>query len=279
MKKIINFTIQKNIFTYAFIIFILIFSLFPLVWMLSTSFKPEIETTKLPPKYVPEHFTFENYTHVFKETMIPKFIFNTFFVAIMSAVGVLILGSLAAYGFSRYRFKGKQGLMFLLLSSVLISGALIIVPLYVLYIKFNLLNTYFGLIVIYIVQALPICTWLLKGHFDNIPKSLDESAMLDGCSRLKVLVTIILPLSKSGIIASFLYTIILVWREFIMAQTFITKNELKTLPVGVYQFFTELGIQWGQLSATIMISTIPMVVVFSLLQKYFNPGDIRSGIK
>jgi len=269
----------RNIVVYTFLLLFIFFSLLPLLWMLSTSVKPEILTREFPPKIIPRIVTLENYKYLFEGSLIPRYLFNSLLMGFTTILGVLFFGTLAGYGFSRYEFRGKSVLLVLMLASVMISGATIIVPLYLMFLRLKLINTHFSLFLVYVVQALPISTWLLKAHFDSLPKALDEAAMLDGCSRLKILYQIIIPESIPGIGAVSLYTLVLVWREFIMASTFITKNELKTLPVGVYQFFTELGIEWGKLGATVMMAILPMTILFIMFQRHFNPAEISSGVK
>ena len=264
---------------YGFIILFLIGSLFPLFWMLTSSLKPEGQATEFPPRFIPKTFTLENYIRIFTVTLVPRFVVNTFGMGIVSILGVIFLGSLAAYGFSRYEFKAKSILLILMLASIMISGVTIIVPLYIIFLRLRVLNTYFVLFLVYVTQSLPISTWLLRAHINSLPRSLDEAAMIDGYGRIAILLKIILPLSKPGIIAASLFTLVVVWREFILATTFITKSELKTLPVGVYQFFTELGIEWGKLGATVMVATLPIATLFFLLQRHFNPGQISSGLK
>ncbi len=279
MNTINSQKVVKNIVVYSFLLLFLFFSLLPLLWMLSTSVKPEILTREFPPKIFPRIITVENYKYLFEGSLIPRYLFNSLLMGFTTILGVLFFGTLAGYGFSRYEFRGKSVLLVLMLASVMISGVTIIVPLYLMFLKLQLINTHFSLFLVYVVQALPISTWLLKAHFDSLPKALDEAAMLDGCSRLKILYQIIIPESIPGIGAVSLYTLVLVWREFIMASTFITKNELKTLPVGVYQFFTELGIEWGKLGATVMMAILPMTILFIVFQRHFNPAEISSGVK
>ncbi len=268
-----------RILIYFFIIVFLVINLSPFLWMFSTSLKPEHKTTEFPPRIIPSEITFENYERVFTVTQVPRFILNTFYVSVISIMGVIFIGSFAAYGFSRYEFKYKSTLQIAMLASIMISGVTIIVPLYIVFLKLNILNTYIALFIVYVTQALPISVWLLKAHFDTLPKALDDAAMIDGCSSLGTLVRVILPLSKPGIIAASLYTLVVAYKEFILANTFVTKIHLKTIPIGVYQFFTELGIEWGKLSATVIISTIPAILMFLFFQQYFNPGGISSGIK
>ena len=268
-----------QLFIYISITLFLGIYLLPFIWMMSTSLKPEVMATEFPPRIIPSIITLDNYIRVVTVTQVPTFIYNTFLISIFSICGVLIIGSVTAYGFSRYEFRFKYALMIILLASIMISGVTIIVPLYIIFLRLNILNTYLVLFIVYVTQSLPISIWLIKAHFDTLPHSLDDAAKLDGCTNFGILLRIILPLSKPGLIAASLYTVVVVYREFILANTFITKSHLKTLPIGVYQFFTELGIEWGKLSATVILSTIPVLLLFLFLQKYFSPGDISGSVK
>jgi ABC-type glycerol-3-phosphate transport system permease component len=264
--------------TYGFLVLFLIYSLFPLGWMLSTSLKPEEQAREYPPRFIPQTVTLENYARVLTGTSMPRFLANSLILSAGTIVGVLALASLGGYGFSRFRFPGKQFLFLAMLASVMISGISIIVPLYVMFLRLGLLNTHWPLLCIYVTQALPISVWLLKAYFDSIPRELGESALIDGCSRLGLLWRVILPTSRPGLVAVALYTFVVVWREFIIAATFIGKDDLKTMPVGIYMFFTELGIEWGKLGAASMLVALPPAILFFAFQRWFNPGAVTGAL-
>jgi ABC-type glycerol-3-phosphate transport system permease component len=158
-----------------------------------------------------------------------------------------------------------------LLASVMISGISTIVPLYVMFRELGLLNTYWPLLCIYVSQALPISIWLLKAYFDAIPREIDEAGLIDGCSQLRVLVQLILPVSRPALVAVSLYSFVVVWREFIIAATFAADIQIKTMPVGLYMFFTELGIEWGKLSAAAILVALPPMILIVAFQKVVQP--------
>jgi multiple sugar transport system permease protein len=265
--------------TYGFLVVFLIYSLFPLGWMLTTSLKPEAQTREYPPRFIPQTITLENYQRVLTQTSMPRFLVNSLVLSGGTILAVLALASLAGYGFSRFRFPGKHFIFLALLASVMISGISVIVPLYVMFLRLGLLNTYWPLLCIYVSQALPISVWLLKAYFDSVPRELDESALIDGCTRLQLLWRVILPTSRPGLVAVALYTFVVVWREFIIAATFVGKESLKTMPVGIYMFFTELGIEWGKLGAASMLVALPPVILFFAFQRWFNPGAVTGALK
>jgi ABC-type glycerol-3-phosphate transport system permease component len=270
---------NARVLTYGFLLVFLVYSMTPLGWMLATSFKPEEQTKEYPPRLIPKTVTLENYHRVLTQTMMPRFLLNSLILSGGTMVAVLGLASLAGYGFSRYRFPGKHFIFLAMLASVMISGISVIVPLYVMFLRLGLLNTYWPLLCIYVTQALPISVWLLKAYFDTIPLELDESALIDGCTRIQVLRRVILPTSKPGLVAAALYTFVVVWREFIIAATFVAKENLKTMPVGIYMFFTELGIEWGKLGAASMLVAIPPIILFFTFQRWFNPGAVTGALK
>jgi multiple sugar transport system permease protein len=265
--------------TYGFLVAFLVYSMFPLGWMLATSFKPEDQTKEYPPRMLPKTFTLENYQRVLTQTLMPRFVLNSLVLSGGTVIAVVALASLAGYGFSRYRFPGKHVIFLAMLASVMISGISVIVPLYIMFLRLGLLNTYWPLLCIYVTQALPISVWLLKAYFDSIPPELDESALIDGCTRIQLLWRVILPTSKPGLVAVALYTFVVVWREFIIAATFVGKESLKTMPVGIYMFFTELGIEWGKLGAASMLVALPPILIFFTFQRWFNPGAITGALK
>jgi ABC-type glycerol-3-phosphate transport system permease component len=162
---------------------------------------------------------------------------------------------------------------------VMISGISTIVPLYVMFRELGLLNTYWPLLCIYVSQALPISIWLLKAYFDAIPREIDEAGLIDGCSQLRVLVQLILPVSRPALVAVSLYSFVVVWREFIIAATFAADIQVKTMPVGLYMFFTELGIEWGKLSAAAVLVALPPMILIVAFQKWFNPGGVAGAIR
>jgi ABC-type glycerol-3-phosphate transport system permease component len=265
--------------TYCFLLLFLVYSAFPLLWMAITSIKPEDQATEFPPRFIPRTVTFENYLGVLTETLMPRFVLNSLILSVGTIACVLVLGALAAYGFSRYRFPGKNVILIGMLASVMISGISIIVPLYVMFRELGLLNTYWPLLCIYVSQALPISIWLLKAYFDAIPREIDEAGLIDGCSRLRVLVHLILPVSRPAIVAVSLYSFVVVWREFIIAATFAADIQVKTMPVGLYMFFTELGIEWGKLSAAAILVALPPMILIVAFQKWFNPGGVTGAVR
>ena len=212
-------------------------------------------------------------------TAVPWQILNTVIAASLAALIVVAASSLAGYGFSRFDFRGKDALLIGLLGCVMVSGATKVVPLYLMLHKLGLLNSLAGLGLVYSVEFLPISVWLMKSYVDTVPIELDEAASVDGCSRLRTFVRIVFPLSMPGVIAVALITFVRSAQEFIYAATFLTETGVKTSPVGLYMFFTELGVEWGQLTAASLIVVLPIVLVFLVLQKWFVSGLTMGAVR
>jgi multiple sugar transport system permease protein len=255
------------------------YSLFPLLWALVTSLKRPEDAVRYPPHWLPSPLTFQNYVDVLTRTPVPYQVLNTVIAAGIAAVTVVAASSLAGYGFSRFTFRGKDFLLLSLLGCVMVSGATKVVPLYLMLHKLGLLNNLLGLGIVYAVEFLPISVWLMKSYLDTIPTELDEAASVDGSSRLRTFVSVIFPLSLPGVVAVALITFVRSAQEFIYAATFLTETGVKTSPVGLYMFFTELGVEWSHLTAASLVVVLPIVLVFLVLQKWFVSGLTMGAVR
>lgn len=271
--------IKKYIIVYGFLSIAAFFALFPIIWTLSTSLKPPQEAVAYPPRIIPSAITLENYSHVLTRTQVPRYIFNTFIVSVGTVFLVITASSLAGYAFSRFRFRGQNLLLLSLLVCVMVSGATKVIPLYLMLLQLGLLNTHLGLILTYATELIPISVWMMKSYFDSIPFELDEASMMDGAGRLRIFFNVILPVSVPVIIAVVLFTFVKASQEFIYASTFISEPDLKTAPVGLYQFLTEIGVQWSYLAAASLLVIGPIIVVFLLLQRWFVSGLTAGAVK
>jgi ABC-type glycerol-3-phosphate transport system permease component len=247
-------------------------ALFPFAWMALSSVKPLTELYTVPPTWIPQNFSFENYRTVLFESNIPRYFVNSLVISFGATAISLVLASLAAYGFARFRFRGRNALQASILVSQLLPTATIIVPLYILLSRLGLVNTYLGLILVYLIHTLPLCIWLLINYFRAIPYEIEEAARVDGASRLTILVRIVLPLSTPGLIATVVYCFVNTWNEFIFALVFATDSTVKTLPIGLAEFTSEFDTDWGAVMAASMIMTLPVLALFFMIQRYFVGG-------
>lgn len=264
---------------YAIIFALLIFFLFPIYWMISTSFKAHGDILTRPPTWVFQP-TLENYFYAFEEANFGLFIKNTLIVAVVSTVIVITLGSLAAYSFARYDV-GAGNLMFFILSTRMFPAIAVVIPYFVIFRELG--NTAIGqvlslgldrlgaLVVCYTMFNLPFAIWLMHSFFQDIPVELEDSARLDGYSLLQVLWRVVLPLAAPGIAVTAIFCLIFSWNEFLFAFM-LTRDVARTITVGVAGFWTQRGILWGPLSAAATVCVVPMLIFALLLQRYIVRG-------
>ncbi len=247
-------------------------ALFPFCWMIVSSVKPLQELYTVPPTWIPQHLTLQNYANVLFSSNIPRYFLNSVVISVGSTGISLILASLAAYGFARFRFRGAGILQASILVSQLLPTATVIVPLYIILGHLHLINTYLGLILVYLIHTLPLCVWMLIGYFRSIPYEIEEAALVDGASRMTILVRIVLPLAVPGIVSTVVYCFVTTWNEFIFALVFATDSSVKTLPIGLAEFSSEFNVDWGAVMAASVIMTLPIVVLFFGVQRLFVGG-------
>lgn len=257
----------------------LLFTLFPIYWMFLTSIKPPGEAVKLPLEYWTNHPTFENYAAIFSDSAFITFFKNSFVVAVFSAVITLLLSLLAGYSLSRFRFRGKQMTLMLFLITQMFPVVVMIIPLFVLFSKLNLLNTLIALVITYSIINIPFCTIMIKGFFDRTPEALEEAALIDGCSRFAALFRIVVPVMLPGVVATFAFAFISSWNEFFLSVMFINSEATKTLPVGMSVFVSQFEVNWSLLSAGTIVAVLPSILLFVLIQKYLISGMTAGAVK
>ncbi|OME79460.1 hypothetical protein BK120_20920 [Paenibacillus sp. FSL A5-0031] len=253
-------------------IVIAVIILFPLYWLLATSVKPSAEIFAAPPTLFPEQLNWDHYRSVFRDSEIVVYFINSMLITAVTVFIVLIIASLAAYSMTRYTFRGKLTYFTVILFAQVMPLTTLIVPLYILWGKLELLNTYTSIILTYCAILLPMAIWLLTGYFKGIPKDIDEAATIDGCSSFGILVRMILPLAQSGLVAVGLTVCITVWQEIMVAMTFVSSDAMRTLPAGINTFITKSGIQWGPLTASGIVTTLPVLIIFIIFQKALVKG-------
>ncbi len=270
---------STKIVVYASAVLICTFSLVPILWGVSTSLKPDSQVYAIPPEWIPQPLTFGNYLDVIHDSAMLRYFRNTAIVSIGAMSISLVIGILAAYGFSRYKFPGSKTLLMSILFTRILPRVTLIVPFYVTLRNLRLLNTFPGLILIYLMVVMPISVWLLKGFFDNVPYEIEEAAIVDGCTPLGLLLRIILPISTPAIAAVGMYTFILAWNEFLFALLVTTDRTTRTISVGLAFFIDEAGIHWGPLMAASILMSIPAIVVFTISQKLLVKGLSEGSVK
>jgi len=247
--------------------------------MVSTAFKTTEETYTSPPLWIPHYPTIKNFLYIVKRGAFLIYFRNSVIVAVSTTIITIILSSLAGYSFSRFKFFGGHSLLLLFLITQMFPGALLIIPLFQIIKFLKLLNTLYALVLSHITFSLPLCTWLMKGFFDQIPQELEEAAMIDGCSRISAMIYIIFPLALPGIIAASIFSFIGSWDEFIFALTFTSSDRVRTLPIGLQRFIGSYEIYWNHLGAASVLTTIPVIILFLFIQKYMVKGLTAGSVK
>lgn len=263
---------RRSSLIYAPVLLTVGVSLFPFAWMALSSIKTLRELYTVPPAWLPHAPTMANYWKVLTESNIPRYFLNSFVISAGSTIIALALAIFAAYGFARFRFTGKTWCEAFVLLGQLLPTAAIIVPLYIVLGKLGLANTWFGLILAYLILTLPLSVWMLIGYFSSIPVELEEAAIIDGASRVGVLMKITLPLSLPGVAAVMIYCFVTTWNEFIFALCLATDSRAKTLPIGLSEFSTEFNTDWGAVMAASVLMTLPIIAMFLAMQKLFIGG-------
>ena len=269
---------------WIFMALLLAFSLLPMLWMLSTSLKSEYAATQYPPRWIPEFPTIQQYQELLNPTAdvgrtFLRYLANSIGVSLATTAFGLVVGVPAAYAFSRFTFPGKDVLFFGVLFRNMFPTVVFLIPLFIMMHRLHLIDTYLSLIVTYLTFGLPLSIWLLKGFYDNIPVELEMAARIDGATRWQAFRLVVMPLSSPGIIATAIYAFIQAWNEYIYARTFINSDSKMTMPVGLGRFFTEYASNWPGLMAASFIMSVPVVVLFLLLQRYFVQALTEGAVK
>lgn len=261
-------------------ILVLVFvCMFPFLWMALSSVKTLGELYTVPPVWLPKVPTLENYAKVLFDSNIPRYFINSTVISLGATAIALVLAVFASYGFARFRFRGKVAYQAFILVGQLLPTAAIIVPLFITLRILGLVNTYLGLILVYMIITLPLSVWMLTSYFKAIPAELEEAAIIDGASRLGVLFRITLPLSAPGLVAIVVYAFVTTWNEFIFALVLAQDYRVKTLPIGIAEFTTEFNTDWGAVMAASLLMTLPIAIMFFIMQKMFVGGLTAGALK
>jgi len=258
----------------------LVFLAFPLVWLLSTSLKPPRELVKLHPTLIPDNPTLDNFVQAFTEQALGRAAWNSLQVSLASAVLTVLIATPASYALARFRTRlGTVALGWVLLSQ-LFPFVLLIIPIFLVLRQAGLANTHAGLVLVYVVWAMPFALWMLQGFVRNIPRELEEAASVDGANRLQTLRRVIFPLLTPGLIATALFSFISAWNEFFFALVLIKTPELATLPVALARFVGIEGTaRLGPLAAGSLLATIPSLVFFAFMQRRLASGSLAGAVK
>lgn len=272
-------TLLQAALVYGTLAVFLIVATFPVYWIVLTSLKKGRDVFNTEELLIPSHLTFYNYVGLFQENEISRWVWVSTTLALASTALALIVGILAAYSLTHFRYKGRHMLALAVFFSYVIPKGLLFIPLFLVLNQLRLVDTFLGLVLAHETFSVPFCTWLLYGYFKTLPKELVDAGRIDGCSALGVMTRIILPLAAPGIATAAIFSFTTSWNEFLYAATLITSTELKTLPLGIAGFLRSDSFSWGPLMASATIATIPMIILFVLLQRYVVQGLTLGAVK
>ena len=284
---------KNHFWIHAGLISFTLLTIYPVLWVLALAFSGQqsVGIIDLPkdPSFLerlrgvlpwPAHFSIKNFVDVMTEQPFGRWLLNSVLVSVMTTVLGVALACTAAYAFSRFRFPGRDGGMLAFLVSQMFPGTLMLIPLFIIIVKWlGLGNTFWGLVIVYATTAIPFCVWMLKGYFDTIPIDIEESARIDGASPQTIFFRIILPLAKPAIAITALFSFMTAWNEFILASVFLEAESMYTAPVGLRFFVGGFSSQWGFFAAGSVIVSLPVVILFLYLQKYLVSGLTAGSVK
>ncbi|WP_216624680.1 carbohydrate ABC transporter permease [Paenibacillus foliorum] len=268
-----------NGFMYLIMVVASLIVLVPTLWMVSTAFKPNDEVMVTPPQWIPDAPTWESFIRIWNDYPFATYFANSVYIVLAATIISLVFSAMAGYGASRFRFRGKSAFLTFLLVTQMFPSIMLLIPFYKVLKTLGLIDTHMGLILVYISFTIPFCTWMMMGFFQGIPKELDEAATIDGCGRIRTFVQIILPLSLPGIAATAIYSFLQGWNEYMFALILTTSEEMKTLPVGIGQLNGFYKIVWNDMMAASFVSSLPLVILFLFLQKYFISSLTAGAVK
>lgn len=273
-----------TVIVYVCAIGISLFAISPFLWMILTSLKPQSEIYSNPLTYLPQEINLNGYKGMLNPNAddnanFMKWFWNTTIVSLFTTILSLVVSALGGYAMSRFGFRGRMSIGYIILLTQMLPGSLLIIPLYMIMKDYQLLNSHFGLVIAYATFAIPFCTWMLKGYFDSVSKSIDEAASVDGANRWTTFVRIILPLTLPGLVVTGVFSFLTSWNEFMFAQTFISDYSKWTLSVGIASFQGQYVVNWDYLMAGSVITTLPIVIIFWVLQKHLVSGMTAGAVK
>jgi len=265
------------VFRYLVVLFIVFVAIFPILWLFLTSIKTQRDAFAMPPvfRFKP---ILDNYKELFTNGPFLKYLWNSFYISMMATLAASILGTPVAYMLSRFDFKGRQVLSFWVLASRIAPPLAIVLPFFLMFKFFGLLNTYTSIISIYMTLNIAFFVWMMKGYFDQVPAAIEESARIDGCSIIGSLFRIAIPLVAQGLAATIVFTFISNWSEFVLALIFTGLNT-RTLPVLIAGYVTTEGVKWGMIGAAGTLVNLPIIIFSLTLQKYLVTGMTAGAVK
>jgi len=269
----------RQLVTYLILLIFALIAVYPVLQVVTISLRPSDKLLSTSLEIIPVNATWNNYVGLFRDRPFLLWIWNSCFVSFVVTVTGVTLAAMTGYAFSRFQFIGKKIGLLSLLTTQMFPATMLLLPLYIMLIKLGLINTYFGVIIIYTATALPFTIWTMKGYYDTIPYSLEEAARIDGCNQFQAFYKVILPLAAPALVITALFSFMTAWSEYLVAAQILQDSILWTLPLGLKSFESNMSTEWGLYGASSIIVTIPVVVLFLALSKYLVSGLTLGSVK
>jgi len=264
---------------WIFLIAVSLYCIFPFVWMLSTSLKTEAEAFRIPPTWIPIKPTVDSFIGIWVRKNFGIYFFNSTVISFATAVLSTFFGALAGYGFSRFFFKGRRFLIGFFSATQMLPGVLLVGPYFKILSKIGLYDTRTGLIIAFLTICLPFSTWMMKGFIDKVPVAMDQSAMVDGCSRMGIFFRIILPVVAPGLVATILFGFLLAWGDLLWALCITSSEPMITVTLGIARTVGEFRIIWPMLMAGSLVGGMPAIILYIFLQRLLVQGLTAGAVK
>ena len=272
-------TVSTRLVLYFLLLGFTILVLYPILNVVSISLRPSDRLLSTSLKIIPGGATISAYEKLFTETPFLLWFLNSIIISVAVTLTGVVLAATAGYSFSRFNFYGKKSALVGLLVTQMFPPTMLLLPMYIMLLKLHLINSYLGIIVIYTSTALPFCVWQMKGYYDTIPFSLEESARIDGCTRWQAFRRVVLPLAAPALVITSLFSFMTAWAEYIVAAQVLQDTSLFTLPLGLKQFESSMSTQWGLYAAGSLVVSIPAVALFLFLSRWLISGLTLGSVK
>ena len=269
----------QYILIYIIVLFFIAVSIYPVLRVLTISLRPGNNLLNESLQIIPDDATFENYVRLFTEKPFLIWVKNSLLVTLVVTIIGVALASTAGYAFSRFKFPGRKAGLLSLLVTQMFPATMLLLPLFIMISKLNLVNSFLGLIIMYSASALPFCIWLMKGYYDTIPSSLEESAKIDGANKFFAFWKIILPLASPALVITALFSFMAAWNEYIVAAQVLWYEDMFTIPLGLKSLQGNMTTEWGMYASAALIISIPVIILFLVLSKWLVSGLTLGSVK
>ena len=265
--------------TYITLMIAAVLVAFPVYWMLTISLRNNSEVFTFPPRFIPKVFSLDAFSTILSNSRYLQYFFNSYLISIAVTIFSVVIAIFAGYGFSRFDFRGNKMMNLFIVATQTVPRITLVIPYFIFIVKAKLYDTYPGLILTFTSFTLPYAILMLIGYYNAIPKDLDEAVIIDGGSRLVALWRVIVPTTIPAIISTAIYTFILAWNEFLFALTLTKSDSMRTVPVGIAMLKGETSYEWNVMMAFSILGSIPVLILFLLVQKYFVSGLTAGAVK